>query len=324
MDPRRGVDSYAPPVESAGLLLYRRDGRGKLEVLLGHMGGPFWAHRDEHAWSIPKGLRDDGEPDLLAVAEREFAEELGGPAPDGPTLELGSVRSGSKTIIIYARRGDFDADAAVSNTFEMEWPKGSGRIQEFPEIDRAAWHPLPDARRLLVKGQLPFLDRLAERLTRLAGRAIVIGADRRLLMIRGIDPADPGRGAFWFTPGGGLADGESLADGTRRELREEIGLDVDELGSVVMERTDLFSMDGEWFQQRESIHIGEVPAGFEPRPTVITDLERSVITEIRWMSLDELRGGEEPYYPAELVELVEHYLAQGQSDSPWRDIDDEL
>ncbi len=128
------------------------------------MGGPFWAHRDEQAWSVPKGLRDDGEHDLLAVAEREFAEEMGSAAPDGPTSELGSVKSGRKTIIIYAREGDFDAAAAVSNTFEMEWPKGSGRTREFPEIDRAAWLELPAARQRLVKAQLPFLERLVSAL----------------------------------------------------------------------------------------------------------------------------------------------------------------
>ena len=146
-------------MQSAGLLLYRRHG-GRIEVLIGHMGGPFWAGRDEHAWSIPKGLADGGEADGLVVAEREFREEMGGPAPGGPVIDLGSVRSGSKRIRVYAREGDFDADAAVSNTFEMEWPRGSGHMQRFPEIDRAAWVGVDEATRLLAKSQLPFLERL--------------------------------------------------------------------------------------------------------------------------------------------------------------------
>ena len=148
-------------VQSSGLLLFRRSPEhGGLQVLLGHMGGPFWASKKEHAWSIPKGLHDVGEDDPLAVAEREFAEEMGSPAPAGRSQTLGSVRSGSKTIHAFAREGDFDADAAVSNTFEMEWPRGSGTMQTFPEMDRAAWVNIEDARTLLVKGQLPFLDRL--------------------------------------------------------------------------------------------------------------------------------------------------------------------
>lgn len=147
-------------MQSVGLLLHRRVG-GSREVLLGHMGGPFWAKKDEHAWSIPKGLReDDDDEDALAVAEREFLEEMGSSAPPGDTTDLGDVRSGRKRIHIFAREGDFDAAAAVSNTFEMEWPPRSGRMQAFPEIDRAAWMSLPDARVKLVKGQLPFLDRL--------------------------------------------------------------------------------------------------------------------------------------------------------------------
>lgn len=146
-------------MESAGLLLYRRRADA-VEVLLGHMGGPFWAGKHDHAWSVPKGLRDDGDDGPLAVAEREFEEEMGSPAPPGSSVELGSVRSGSKTIVVFAREGDFDAAAAVSNTFEMEWPRGSGRVQEFPEIDGAAWLTIDEARHKLVKGQQPFLDRL--------------------------------------------------------------------------------------------------------------------------------------------------------------------
>ena len=146
---------------SAGLLLWR-DRSGVVEVLLGHMGGPFWARKSDHAWSVPKGLIDsDADEDPLTAAEREFAEELGSPAPDGESIELGSVKSGSKTIIVFAREGDFDADAATSNTFTMEWPKGSGTLQEFPEIDRTEWVPLADAVRYLTKSQAPFAERLA-------------------------------------------------------------------------------------------------------------------------------------------------------------------
>lgn len=143
---------------SAGLLLYRR--RPQLEVLIGHMGGPFWARKDAAAWSIPKGEYEPGE-DALAAARREFTEELGSPPPPGDTLDLGAVRqSGGKVVTVWATEGDFDAATAVSNTFELEWPRGSGRLQSFPEIDRAAWFAIDVARDKLVRGQLAFLDRL--------------------------------------------------------------------------------------------------------------------------------------------------------------------
>lgn len=144
---------------SVGLLLHR-DGPIGREVLIGHMGGPFWAKKDEHGWTIPKGLREPGDDDLLAVAEREFAEEMGSPAPAGPTLDLGSARAGRKTNHVFAREADFDAEAIVSNTFELEWPRGSGRVGVFPEIDRAAWVDLDTAAVKLVKGLLVFVDRL--------------------------------------------------------------------------------------------------------------------------------------------------------------------
>ncbi len=124
------------------------------------MGGPFWAKKHEHAWTIPKGLHEPGETDALAVAEREFAEEMGSIPPPGPTIELGSKRANGKTITIFARRADFDATAIVSNQFEIEWPPRSGRMASFPEIDRAAWMNVNEARRLLVKGQVDFVDRL--------------------------------------------------------------------------------------------------------------------------------------------------------------------
>jgi len=145
---------------SAGLLLYRvRD--GALEVLLGHMGGPFWARRDAGAWSIPKGELADGE-DALAGARREFAEELGHPAPDGEAVPLGEVRQrGGKRVVAFALESDFDPAALDPGTFEMEWPPRSGRRQRFPEIDRVAWLGLEDARRLVVRAQAELIDRLA-------------------------------------------------------------------------------------------------------------------------------------------------------------------
>jgi predicted NUDIX family NTP pyrophosphohydrolase len=149
----------AGPRRSAGLLLYRlRDGRP--EVLIGHMGGPFWAKKDEGAWSIPKGEYEDGE-EPLAAARREFEEELGSPPPDGEALPLGEVRQSSgKRVTAWAVEGDFDASEIHSNTFEMEWPPRSGRTQPFPEIDRAEWVDLPTARRGLVKGQVALVDEL--------------------------------------------------------------------------------------------------------------------------------------------------------------------
>jgi predicted NUDIX family NTP pyrophosphohydrolase len=147
------------PRTSAGLLLYRRRG-SDLEVLIGHMGGPFWARKDEAAWSVPKGEYETGE-EPFAVALREFEEELGSPVPADSFLALGEVRqSGGKVLTVWAAEGDLDAAAAHSNTFPLEWPPRSGRIQEFPEIDRAAWLPVDQARTKLVRGQVPLLDRL--------------------------------------------------------------------------------------------------------------------------------------------------------------------
>jgi predicted NUDIX family NTP pyrophosphohydrolase len=148
---------------SAGLLLYRKVD-GAPEVLLVHPGGPYWARRDEGAWSIPKGEVEPGE-EPLDVARREFKEELGSDPPESPVVALGEVRQpGGKLVIAWALHGDFDADAVQSNTFTLEWPRGSGRIQAFPEVDRAGWFPLAEARGKLLKGQLPLLDRLAEML----------------------------------------------------------------------------------------------------------------------------------------------------------------
>jgi predicted NUDIX family NTP pyrophosphohydrolase len=149
-----------PPRTSAGVLLHRLPPDGVREVLLGHMGGPFWARKDDRAWSIPKGEHGpDEEP--LAVAHREFEEELGCPVPAAELLPLGELRASGKLLRVWAAEGDLDASAARSNTFTLEWPPRSGRVQEFPEIDRSAWFPLAEARTKLVKGQVPFLDRLA-------------------------------------------------------------------------------------------------------------------------------------------------------------------
>ncbi|TRW82333.1 NUDIX domain-containing protein [Mycolicibacterium sp. 018/SC-01/001] len=148
---------------SAGLLLYRNGANG-LEVLLGHPGGPFWARKDDGAWSIPKGEYDDGE-DPWAAAQREFAEEVGTPPPAGPRIDLPPVRqSGGKIVTAFAVRGDLDPSGAVSNTFTMEWPPRSGKTAEFPELDRIAWWDLPTAREKLLTSQRPLLDALIEAL----------------------------------------------------------------------------------------------------------------------------------------------------------------
>jgi predicted NUDIX family NTP pyrophosphohydrolase len=149
---------------SAGLLLYRIDAAGQLEVLLVHPGGPFWAKKDAAAWSIPKGEYEPGE-NPQAAAVREFTEELGSPPPMGTDLDLGSVRqSSAKTVTVYARCGEFDADVVSSNTIEINWPPRSGRTMVIPEVDIAQWCGLEQARVRLVKGQVPFLGRLLDRL----------------------------------------------------------------------------------------------------------------------------------------------------------------
>lgn len=147
---------------SAGLILHRRNADGEVEVLLVHPGGPFWAHKGTHAWSIPKGEYAEGE-DAETVALREFEEELGSPPPDGSRLFLGEFGPLSrKRISAWALEADFDATHVVSNTFELEWPPGSGQTSEFPEVDQAAWWTIDSARTKLHKGQLPLLDALVE------------------------------------------------------------------------------------------------------------------------------------------------------------------
>jgi predicted NUDIX family NTP pyrophosphohydrolase len=150
---------------SAGIVLYRV-GASVPEVLLVHPGGPFWSRRDLGAWSIPKGEVGEGE-DALACALREFEEELGTPAPAGPRTDLGTIRQkGGKVVQGWAVEGDLDADAVRSGTFTMEWPPRSGRTREFPEVDRAAWFGLEEARERLLPAQVELLDRLVERLPR--------------------------------------------------------------------------------------------------------------------------------------------------------------
>jgi predicted NUDIX family NTP pyrophosphohydrolase len=154
---------------SAGILLFRRAATSDgLEVLLAHPGGPFFAKRDDGHWSIPKGEPDADEDDLLAVARREFSEEVGTPPPAAgpggePPIDLGTiVQKGGKVVSAWAIEGDVDPDLAESNTFAMEWPPRSGRQQVFPEIDRVAWFSPADARRKLKPTQVPFVDRLVE------------------------------------------------------------------------------------------------------------------------------------------------------------------
>ena len=146
-------------VTSAGLLLFREAGSG-LEVFIAHMGGPFWARKQAGAWTIPKGEFTDEEP--LAAARREFAEEIGMPAPAAEVLDLGSFRySSGKTVRVFASRAPhFEIDEVRSNTFEIEWPPRSGLRQEFPEVDDAKWTPVFEARELLTAGQRPAVDAL--------------------------------------------------------------------------------------------------------------------------------------------------------------------
>jgi len=146
------------PLPSAGILLYRIRG-ARLEVLLAHPGGPFWQRRDEGAWTIPKGELDAGE-EPESTARREFLEELGAEA-QGVLEPLGTIRQrGGKLVHAFALMSDFDVDALRSNPFEMEWPPRSGRMQSFPEVDRAAWFDAERARSMILESQRPLIDRL--------------------------------------------------------------------------------------------------------------------------------------------------------------------
>ncbi|WP_031107282.1 NUDIX domain-containing protein [Streptomyces sp. NRRL S-146] len=146
---------------SAGLLLFHPGDDG-LDVLLGHMGGPFFSRRDAGAWTVIKGEYEPDEP-AWEAARREFQEELGLPPPDGEAIDLGEVRqTGGKIVTAWAIRADLDPASITPGTFRMEWPPKSGRLQEFPELDRVAWFGLDRARSVIVKAQTAFLDRLAE------------------------------------------------------------------------------------------------------------------------------------------------------------------
>jgi predicted NUDIX family NTP pyrophosphohydrolase len=148
------------PKQAAGILLYRR-GRTGLEVLLAHPGGPLWARKDAGAWTLPKGQFTEGELPLNA-AKREFEEEMGSP-PTGDFQPLGTIKQPSGKIIhAWAAEADFDARTVKSNLFSMEWPPKSGRMGEFPEVDRAGWFSIEEARHKIIKGQAPFLERLLE------------------------------------------------------------------------------------------------------------------------------------------------------------------
>lgn len=148
---------------SAALLVHRLR-EGVLEVLVVHPGGPFWAKKDHGAWSIPKGEYEEDEQPSDA-ARREFSEEVGVPVPDGTLLLLGEIKQSSgKVITTFAVRGDVDLHNFKSNSFEMEWPRGSGEVKSFPEVDRAEWFTTAEARVRLLKGHISFLDRLVDEL----------------------------------------------------------------------------------------------------------------------------------------------------------------
>jgi predicted NUDIX family NTP pyrophosphohydrolase len=168
--------------QSAGILLFRRPmAASEPEVLLGHPGGPFFARRDEGYWSIPKGEPDDADEDLLAVARREFDEDVGHPAPscqpDGSApIPLGTiVQKGGKVVYAWAIEGDLDPARARSNVFELEWPPRSGRRECFPELDRLAWFAPAEAYRRVKPAQIPFIDRL---ITAVAGKSLTSRAAR--------------------------------------------------------------------------------------------------------------------------------------------------
>ena len=155
------------PIRSAGTLLYRLTRAGP-EVLLVHPGGPYWAKKDDGAWSIPKGLYEEGE-DARAAAKREFAEETGC-VPAGALVPLGDFKQpGGKVVTAFAAEGDFDLADFRCDTFTMEWPPKSGRMAEFPEADRAAWFGIGEARRKILKGQARILQALLDRLGKTRG-----------------------------------------------------------------------------------------------------------------------------------------------------------
>lgn len=146
------------PKQAAGILLYRRGARG-LEVLLAHPGGPLWAKKDLGAWTIPKGQFTNSESPI-AAARREFEEEMGSP-PSGDFVELGTIKQPSgKVVHAFTAASDFDVTTVRSNLFSLEWPPKSGKFADFPEVDRAGWFSIDEARVKILKGQQPFIDRL--------------------------------------------------------------------------------------------------------------------------------------------------------------------
>jgi predicted NUDIX family NTP pyrophosphohydrolase len=158
----RGTRRAPAKKRSAGILMYRQEGEDIL-VLLVHPGGPFWAKKDFGSWSIPKGEIAEGE-DALAAARREFAEETGS-TPEGEFQPLGElIQSGGKHVVAWAICGNFDPQTLTSNRFEMEWPPRSGRIRSFPEVDRAAWFTIAEARERLLRAQTTLIDRLLDRI----------------------------------------------------------------------------------------------------------------------------------------------------------------
>ena len=150
------------PRKSAGILLYRFQKEG-VEVFLVHPGGPFWVNKDKGSWSVPKGEYNDDE-DVLKAAQREFQEETG-LSIQGNFIELGEVRQPSgKRVRVWALENDQEVEDIRSNTFQLEWPPKSGKMQEFPEVDRGGWFSIPEARQKILKGQIPFLDKLEEKI----------------------------------------------------------------------------------------------------------------------------------------------------------------
>lgn len=165
------------PSHSAGLLPYRFGGDRTLEVLIVHPGGPFWAHKDDGAWSVAKGEYEPGQ-DPEEAASREFAEELGQESPPGTRIDLGELRQPSgKLVRVWAVEGDLDVEHVVSNEFEMEWPPRSGRRQSWPEVDRAEWVSAASAKRKLCKGQVAFVEQLVTRLREIPGTDFSLGID---------------------------------------------------------------------------------------------------------------------------------------------------
>jgi len=152
-----------PGRHSAALLVYRTDAAEGLSVFIGHMGGPFWRNRHQRAWSIPKGEFDPDEEEPRAAADREFREEIGVAPPPGVREDLGVfTQRGGKHVHVFAVAGPASLAFVASNSFTMQWPPGSGRMAQFPEVDRAGWYSLHDARELVVAGQVAALDALAD------------------------------------------------------------------------------------------------------------------------------------------------------------------